>query len=199
MIRRRVVPALASVAIAIGSLSACGSDSGSGSGGSAGPASDPAVAWMDKVCGSLAAGGKQLSEIPSVDPTDPSKAKAGLVTFLTNLSTALGSVSTSIKDAGVPPVADGQATVDKAQATIDGARTSLDSAKTRLEAVSATDPVAFTNALQEISPSLSAFSNTEGPLKDLKANPELNEAFGKTPACKQVDSGTGSDSSAPTS
>ena len=197
MIGRRVVPALASMAIAIGTLSACSSDSGSTPAGGETTQASPAVQWIDKVCGSIAAGGQSLSQMPAVDPADPAKAKEGLVGFLSGLTNALTSVSKGITDAGVPPVADGQATVDKAQATIDGAKTSLDSARTKLEGVSTSDPVAFQKALVEISPSLTAFDNTDGPVKDLRANPELDTAFTQAPGCKQVDAG--SDSSAPTS
>lgn len=197
MIGRRVVPALASMAIAIGTLSACGSDSGSTPEGGNTPQASPAVQWIDKVCGTLVTGGQKLSQMPAVDPANPAAAKEGLIGFFTSFSDTLTSLSTGLKDAGVPPVADGQATVDKAQATIDGAKTSVDSAKTKLAGIDTANPLAFQQALVELSPSLTALDNTDGPLKDLRANPELNTAFEQAPGCKQVDSESAS--AAPTS
>ncbi|WP_156756824.1 hypothetical protein [Actinokineospora pegani] len=209
MIGRRVVPALASVAIAIGGLTACGSDSspspdGGGGGGGDTTASSPAVAWMDKICGATAESGKTLSNLPSFDGNDPAKTKEALVNFMQQLSQQFDAQTAAIDAAGVPPVTDGQTAVDQAKATVDGAKTALDSSLPKLQAAPTDNPAVFTASLAEIAPLLAPLDNTQGVYKDLLANPELRQAFIDSPGCKQVDQGvlvpsTDSASAPPTS
>ncbi|GLZ42354.1 hypothetical protein [Actinokineospora sp. NBRC 105648] len=159
----------------------CGSDSPA-------PAPQaPAVGWVDRVCQAVEANGARLSALPPIDPGKPAEARDGLLAFLGTLSEALTSVNDGITGAGAPPVANGGPAVDKALAGIDGAKTSLDSAKSKLAAIPVTDPVAFQAAITELGPSLGALTDSDGPLKDLRENPEINDAYAKAPTCRKLD------------
>ncbi|GGS48308.1 hypothetical protein [Actinokineospora fastidiosa] len=149
--------------------------------------SDPAVAWAEQVCTAVEQGGKKLSEFPAVDPNDPAKTKQAMLDYLQRISDTLGELSAGISAAGEPPVDDGAAAVDAALTRIDDLRGALSTAREKLSSVEASDPVAFQTALAEIGPELEGLNTTEGPTTDLKANPELKDAFAQAPACRRVE------------
>ncbi|SES47588.1 hypothetical protein [Actinokineospora terrae] len=151
------------------------------------PRQDPAVGWVDRVCQAVVINGARLSQLPAIDPTDPVKAKEGMLAFLTSLSDSLTAVGDGITNAGTPPVTDGAAAVGKAMANLDGARTSVDSAKTTLAAAPATDPVAFQQAVDALAPNLGALQDNQGPVRDLRENPEINDAYHQAPTCHTLD------------
>lgn len=149
--------------------------------------SDPVIAWAEQVCGVVEKGGKALAQFPPVDPNDPAKTKQAMVDYLQAISDELGVLGDGITAAGEPPVDDGAAAVDAALARIEALRGSLGKAKEKLAAVAATDPVGFQKALAEIGPELEGLNSTEGPTAELKANPELKEAFTVAPTCRRVE------------
>ncbi|SDD92776.1 hypothetical protein [Actinokineospora iranica] len=179
----RLVPALASVLVAAAALAGCSSDSPD----TVPPPESPAVGWVEKVCQSVDATSAKTTQFPAFDPTDPAKTKEGLLTLFGTLSEGLTQVGDTITGAGAPPVANGSAVVDKALANIDGAKTSLDSVIKKVEAAPTNDPAAFQAALTELGASTDVFEKySEGPMKDLRENPEINDAFGKAPTCRKV-------------
>ncbi len=168
------------VAVAILTAAGCGSNST--------PDSAAAVSWADRVCASIQHGAADLSHPPAIDENaDPQAAKNGLVDYLGKLSRALDTVAIGIRNAGPAPVANGQATVDKAMSTITETKTAVDSARIKLQQLAVTNPASFQQAIADAGTIMQRVSNAEGPQKDLKANPDLSQAWAKAPSCKQLD------------
>lgn len=147
-----------------------------------------AISWAEKVCMSIQQGAVALTQPPVVDEaSDPLTAKNSLVDYLGKLSQALDTVSAGIRNAGPPPVANGQAAVDRAMVTITETKTAVDGARTKLAQLSTTDPIGLQQALTDAGAGMDKLSNVEGPAKDLKANPDLSQAFAQAPTCKQLE------------
>ena len=152
-----------------------------------GDSDGPAVAWVERVCASVEKGAQTLASPPAADLADPQTAKTAFTDYLGRVSQALDTVSAGIRDAGQPPVDDGQRAVDNAMGTISEIKTAIETARTRVAGLPVTDPAGFQQALNDVGAGLAKINGVEGPTKDLKANPALNEAFGKAPACQRID------------
>lgn len=179
---------LAMAAAALLSCAACGSDTPADPGRHADPA---ALAWVDKVCTGVAAGSAKLSQPPAVDDADPVRSRDAMVDFLGRLGSALDDMAGGIRTAGVPPVPDGQSAVDKATGNLTETRTKLAETKSKMEQAKVTDQPSLRRVISEADSTMSQLADPEGPIKDLKANPELNLAFSESATCKRV-YGTGS-------
>ena len=179
MIRR--IATLTALAVA---LTAC-----SGSKGSDGV--DP-VAWADKVCKSIDGQAAILGQAPSVDPSDPARAKESLLTYLGNLSTGLDKLGGGVREAGTPKVNDGSQVVDRVARTLREAKKGVDDARSNLARATVTDAASFQAARDQVGQDLAKLSDIEDPTKDLKSNAELNDAFNKAPTCVQLDQGNSS-------
>jgi hypothetical protein len=178
MIRRLV--ALTALAVA---LTACSNSSDS----SKAPTGGDPVAWAEKVCKSVESQLATMAQSPNIDPNDPKQAKESLLAYLGNFAAALDRIAGGIKDAGSPPVADGSQVVDKVTKAMQDAKKSVDDARDNLQKASVSDPASFQQAYTKVGEDMSKVSNMEDPTKDLKANKELNDAFGKAPTCKKLD------------
>ncbi len=165
---------------------------------SASPPADPgrhadpaALAWVDKVCTGVAAGSAKLSQPPAVDDADPVKTRDAMVEFLGRLGSALDDMAGGLRGAGVPPVPDGQSAVDKATGNLTETKTKLAETKAKMEQAKVTDQPSLRRVVSEADATMGQLADPEGPIKDLKANPELNLAFSESATCKRV-YGTGS-------
>lgn len=176
MIRRLAV--LVAVPIA---LTACSDSSDSGG-------VDP-VAWAEKVCKSVEGQAAILGQAPTVDASDPAKARENLLSYLGNLSTGLDTLMGGVRDAGRPKVNDGTQVVDKVTTTLREAKKGVDDAKSNLEKTTVTDAASFEAARTKVGQDLAKLSDIEDPTKDLKSNAELNDAFNKAPTCVKLDQG----------
>jgi hypothetical protein len=179
---------LAMSAAALLSCAACASDAPADPGRHADPA---ALAWVDKVCTGVAAGSAKLAQPPAVDDADPAKTRDAMVGFLGRLGAALEDMAGGLRTAGVPPVPDGQSVVDKATGNLAETRTKLAETKTRMGQAKVTDQAGLRQVISEADATMGRLADPEGPIKDLKANPELNLAFSESATCKRV-YGTGS-------
>ncbi len=175
---------LAMAAAALLSCAACGSDA---------PAADPgrhadpaALAWVDKVCTGVAAGSAKLSQPPAVDSADPVKTRDAMVDFLGRLGSALDDMAGGIRGAGVPPVPDGQSAVDKATGNLTATKTKVGETKAKMEQAKVTDDASLRKVISEADATMGQLADPEGPIKDLKANPELDLAFSESATCKRV-------------
>jgi hypothetical protein len=148
-----------------------------------------AVSWADRVCQAVDAGGDTLSELPALDPEQPAGTRDGLVAYLESMSAALTDVADTISGAGIPPVAGGDAAVEKAMETISAEKSALESAKTTLTKAEITDEASFQQAIGQVRTAFDELSSADGPLVDLKKNPELNEAIGQAAACQGLAAG----------
>lgn len=182
----------------------CGDKGGdSGSAGSTGASatsedtggSSDVVAWADKVCTGIKDDVAALSTQPDIDQTNPQAAKDGLVAYLSTLETSLDGMASAVTDAGDPPVDGGAEAVKGFTDTIATAKTAVTTAKGKIEAAPVDDPTAFAAAVSSVGSDLTALSNMEDPTKSFSDNKELDAAYNKAPACKDLESG----SSSPTS
>ncbi|WP_436493321.1 hypothetical protein [Actinokineospora sp. HUAS TT18] len=185
MLRR--LAAFAVLALSLG-LAGCGSDSPSTSGGTSTPAASggDAVAWADKVCSTVAPERDALTTPPNIDPTDPAKARDGMVTYLDTIVKALDRMVGGIKSAGAPPVADGETAAKRVVDTLEEAKATVTTAKDNLAKVDVTDPAAFQAGFTQVGQDLQKLSDMEDPTKGLRGNRELNEAFEKAESCKAL-------------
>ncbi|QWF83832.1 hypothetical protein [Amycolatopsis sp. CA-230715] len=148
---------------------------------------DPAaVAWADKVCTGVQAGSAKLSNPPSLQSGDASKTADAIVKFLASISSALDDMAGGIKAAGPPPVPNAQAVVDKAAGTLGETKTMLDQTKTKMEQAKVGDQKSLQKLVTDADASFAKLSEPGGPIKDLRANPELNLAFDESPTCRRV-------------
>lgn len=170
-------------AAAVLSCAACASDTPPDPGRHADPA---ALAWVDKVCTGVAAGSAKLSQPPAVDEADPVKTRDAMVDFLGRLGSALDDMAGGLRGAGVPPVPDGQSVVDKATGNLTETKTKLAETKTKMAQAKVTDQPSLRKVIAEADSTMGQLADPEGPIKDLKANPELNLAFSESATCKRV-------------
>lgn len=142
----------------------------------------PEVDWAGGVCAHLADSGAGLA-VPTVDRTQPVRAKDQMVTFLTALSQRLGALRADLQKDGAPPVAGGASTLDTALARLDRARTSVGAAVTTLSRARVTDERSLKSALDAAGSSLKAVNAYKGPADDLRTDPKLRKAFDDNPDC----------------
>ncbi|WP_409490824.1 hypothetical protein [Amycolatopsis sp. cmx-11-12] len=164
-------------------LTACGSDEPADSGRHADPA---ALAWVDKVCSGVAAGSAKLAQPPAFDPGNPQGAKSAMVGFLNSLTVALDDMAGGIRNAGVPPVPDGQSAVDKATTTLDETKSKVTATLAKMQDAKVTDKASLDKVIADADSTMSGLSEPEGPIKPLRANPELDLAFAESQTCRQV-------------
>jgi len=170
-------------AAALLSCAACGSDAPPDPGRHADPA---ALAWVDKVCTGVAAGSAKLSQPPAVDDADPAKTRDAMVDFLGRLGSALEDMAGGLRTAGLPPVPDGQSVVDKAMGGLAETKTKLAETKSRMEQAKVTDQGGLRQVVSDADATMGQLADPEGPIKVLKANPELDLAFSESATCKRV-------------
>ncbi|WP_406341530.1 hypothetical protein [Streptomyces sp. NBC_00648] len=154
-----------------------------GCGSSAQP--PPEVDWAGGVCAHLADSGAGLA-VPTVDRTQPVRAKSQLVTFLTALSQRLGALRADLRKDGAPPVEGGAAALGTALAHLDKARTSVGDAVATLSKTEVTDQKSLKSALDAAGSSLKTVSAYKGPADDLRADPKLRKAFDDNPDCAEA-------------
>ncbi|MFK8912190.1 hypothetical protein [Streptomyces sp. YS-3] len=169
---KRAAASLALLAAVTAPATACGS--------SAQP--PPEVDWAGGVCAHLTDSGAGLA-VPTVDRTQPARAKGQLVAFLTALSQRLGALRTDLQKDGAPPVDGGAGALGTALARLDTARTSVGEAVTTLSRAEVTDEKSLKSALDAAGSSLRTVSAYKGPADDLRADPKLRKAFDDNPDC----------------
>lgn len=79
-----------------------------------------------------------------------------------------------------------QAVVDKAAGTLGETKTMLDQTKTKMEQAKVGDQKSLQKLVTDADASFAKLSEPGGPIKDLRANPELNLAFDESPTCRRV-------------
>lgn len=146
-----------------------------------------AVAWAERVCATVADGGKQLSKPPRLNPSSPRSAKDSVVKYLGLLDGALAAMEAELRKAGSPPVRDGVSAYVKALQTVDEIQGAVGKAVTGLRKAKVSDKPALRKALNNAGKEMAKVRQIEGPAADLKANPALYAVFAKAPTCRRVD------------
>lgn len=170
---RRMIGGIAVACVMALPMTGCGGDD----------TPDPKIAWAAKVCDGVKMNTKKV-QVPSLDPTNAKKSRTAILNFLGDMNTQLSAQATSLSASGAPPV--GDTTYQTALANLGHVRTELTSVSSSLEKAKVTDMKSLTRALGAYQTKMSGFGSYQGPAKDLRANADLNAAFGEAPQCNGV-------------
>lgn len=198
---------LAVAAVLALALSACGSGGGTTAGSASGTttassnsseASGDAVAWADKVCKSVEHEAGAFTQKPNIDTSNAESAKAGLISYLDSLGTAVDRLISGIKDAGDPPVPNGKQAAEETTKAFEEAKKTLQDAKVQLQQTPVNDPAAAKQAFTDVASKLTSLGDLDArhTVDDV---PQLKDAFEKAPTCQKLDQQSSSSSAAPTS
>lgn len=150
------------------------------------PLNPAAVSWAEQVCQAVDSGADTLTQLPALNPAEPATTRDALVTYLGSMSEALSAVGDTITSEGTPPVTGGDKAVENAMTTISSEKSALEEAKTTLADATITDEKSFQQAISQVRSVFDELGNAEGPMKDLKANPELNKAISQATTCQEL-------------
>jgi hypothetical protein len=148
---------------------------------------DPAaIRWADTVCGGVAAGSAKLGTPPALGNADPASDRDAMVGFLDRLTSALDDMGHGLSAAGQPPVANAKSTVDKALASLRETRGKVVTVRAQMSQAKVTDQAGLRQAVATADTTMSGLSDPGGPVKDLKADPDLQLAFDESTVCRRV-------------
>jgi len=159
------------------------------SGASSAPVSgDPAVAWMDKVCGEVV----QLTEAQSVNPPNLSEDTGqALKSFDEYVSRNIGAVDETVNDlknVGPAPVAGGDQALNELVTGLEALRKGYEVIKSRFASVNPNDPNAAQAAMIEAFNHLSQGGEDIGTaFESMASNPALKDAAAQAPNCQKLD------------
>ena len=170
---------------------ATGSASSSNSGSSSSGSSD-AVQWADQFCGAMQSFVDVAKQPPKFDTSNPAAAKSGLSTYFGQLSDGFGKAGDQLKALPKAPTPSGDQVVSKMVDLFGQMKTAFADSKSKIDNADPNDPTAGMTAATE---SLSKLSDLTDPLKDVKADPELEKAASQAPKCQAM----GASVSTPTS
>jgi hypothetical protein len=170
---RRLIVGVALAASAALSVAGCGTDK---------PKQAPEVAWAAKACGVLNQG--ETLPVPKINSADAVRSKQALVTMLGDISARLKTLSMDLQGLGAPPVPGGQAVHATAMGRLTSTSSAVSTATRNLRKAKVTDTASLQRAIRQVGTAFTAYSDYQGPQRDLRANPALNSAFAKAPACR---------------
>ncbi|WP_165984686.1 hypothetical protein [Streptomyces sp. YIM 98790] len=193
---RRLISAVALASAAGLATTGCSSDTpGTADGGTgtgdgretAAEVSAEVLAWSEEFCGHVAAGGDGLT-VPEEGTEDgPQQAQEDIVLFLDDLAGRLAALEEGITETGPPPVPEGQALFDAALSGLGEARTALASAASSLEEAGVNDdPEALATAVSRAEEDMAAVDGYEGPVREFRADEQLNTAFDALENCRDL-------------
>ncbi|MEU6040612.1 hypothetical protein ABZ801_34955 [Actinomadura sp. NPDC047616] len=146
---------------------------------------DAKTVWAARVCDGVKRNAKRIS-LPTVDQRDARKSRAAILTFLGDMGGQLQAQAADLDAAGAPPVAGGKATYRATVTNLAKVRLELGHVSADLRRAQVTDMNSLAKALRSYQARMGAFASYQGPVKDLRANTELDEAFRKAPQCQGV-------------
>jgi hypothetical protein len=145
------------------------------------------------VCGSINTWEQALSEAPNVsNATSPDEAKTTLTTYLNNVVAATNTMVSGVQAAGSPAVSNGQTISQGFLAAFQAVQGTFVQAQTQVNALSTTDPAAFSAGAQAVSTTLqTAASQAKTNLdnfgqKYANSSSQLDQAFNNAAACKSA-------------
>ncbi|WP_433331937.1 hypothetical protein [Spirillospora sp. CA-294931] len=172
---RRLIVGIALASVAAFSAAGCGSDSKEAK-------EAPEVVWAGKACGAL----KQTSAlpVPQIEPANVAKSKASLVNMLEGIGQRMRTMEMALAGLGKPPVPNGDALYRTTMGRLTSTHSGVTTAKRRLEQAKVTDAKSLKGAMDQMKKAFGSYNGYQGPQADLRADPALNAAFAKAPACQ---------------
>jgi hypothetical protein len=151
---------------------------------SSGTSGDAAVAWMERVCHATEGDFLKLTVTPEPDPSDPVGSVNDVLDYIGSMSTALGTMTQAMRDAGPPPVANGDQFLQGSIAALESAKKMLDDDRAAAQKALAENPAGLEQAMNKIVTDMDAIDD---PLASLDANKELDAASEKAPTCRKLE------------
>jgi hypothetical protein len=177
-------------------VAACGG--GSNSSGSSPPstqASLTASQWANQVCGVLATWEKSLATAPPdvSNAASPEEAKTTLTSYTNNLVASTNTLVAGLQAAGTPGVSNGKVISQGFVGGFQAFQATFVQAQNQANAISTTDPAAFSAGAQALGTTLSSVGTVADQAKTNLDNlgrkyssSQLNQAFDNAAACKSA-------------
>lgn len=169
----RLLALVAALAVAFGSLTACGSTS------------DP-VAWSDKVCGSFMPAMQKLTKRPKVSYRSPQVVQRHVSAILGDGIDAMDGMLTGLREAGEPPVEGGHRWAGQMRDALGKARKHFLKAKSTIDSADPRKPRVFLAAMKKVS-RMPGASRIEKPFKKIRTDRVLNQAYRDAKNCQRLD------------
>ncbi|MFL6142605.1 MAG: hypothetical protein ACJ72N_12160 [Labedaea sp.] len=151
---------------------------------SSGTSGAAAIAWMERVCHAAEADFLKLTATPQADPSNPVQSVNNVLVYLGGLSTALGTMTQAMRDAGPPPVANGAQVLQQTNAALESAKKTLDEDRAAAQRALTEDQAGLEQAMNKIVTDMDTMSD---PMAALAADKELGAASDKAPACRKLE------------
>ncbi|REE97804.1 hypothetical protein [Thermomonospora umbrina] len=147
------------------------------------PELGPDVAWAGKVCELVGKNVGSLMPPTFSNPNDPKAKKAGYLKFLNDLSSRLTALESTLTTAGAPPVTGGQQALDKALQNLRTAKVGVAKATVAMNRAQTTNVRTFEKSVAGLNQAMQAYATYEGPVKDLRSNRQISDAFNRSSTC----------------
>jgi hypothetical protein len=186
------------VALAIGVVAAACGGGGSTSSGSSSPSTQASLTadqWANQVCGAVGTWAKSLSTAPPdvSNAASPEEAKTTLTSYTNNLVASTNTLVAGLQAAGTPAVSNGKVISQGFVGGFQGFQGTFVQAQNQANAISTTDPAAFTAGAQALGTTLQSVAAVGNQAKTNLDNLEqkysssqMNQAFNNATACKSA-------------
>jgi hypothetical protein len=147
------------------------------------------------VCGTLGSWERAITVNPpdTSNATTPQEAKTTLTNYMNNLVTSTNTMVSGLQAAGAPAVSNGRAISQGFVGGFQGFQATFVQAQNQANALSTTDPAAFSAGAQALAATLSGISTVANQAKTNLDNlgkkyssSHLDQAFNNAAACKSV-------------
>lgn len=170
---RRLAALVTALAVVLGTLTACGSQS------------DP-VAWAEDFCGSFLTGAKKLVKRPKISHRSPQAFQRDLSSAVDNFIDGLDGMISGLREAGDPPVEDGRRWAGQMRDALGNARKVLVSMRSTIDSADIRKPAAFAAAMKKVS-RIERASSIKKPFNVIKIGSVLDKAADDAKSCRRLE------------
>lgn len=144
------------------------------------------LAWTGSVCEALVPVAQTLRTPPAIDVTAPGAAQQAYRDYLTRAQTQTEQAQQQLGSLGAPPVEGGEELIEDVQQQVGDLREDVTEALDRVNAADPGNPLAIGEAVVAGGNVLGAVGNNVQAVSALTDEPELRDAFERTPACDEL-------------
>jgi hypothetical protein len=144
-----------------------------------------AVAWADNVCRVLQPFGDAVRRVPNLDLPNVNATRESVAEYFGSVAEAAAQASSELDKAGKSPIAGGDQLVMKYKYLLSRGKDSFSSAKSRIDATVPADSQSLTVVFTSIATEFQANGQSVDINRELKANPDLENAAKQAPSCQK--------------
>lgn len=170
---RRLAALVTALAVVLGTLTACGSQS------------DP-VAWADEVCGSFLPAMKKLAKRPKLSHRSPEAFQRDFSSAIDNFIDGIDGMISGLREAGDPPVEDGRLWAGQMRDALGNTRKVFVSARSTIDSADTSNPAAFLAAMKKVS-RIPRGSAIKKPFKAIKTLGVPSKAYRDPKSCQRLE------------